>query len=91
MTGENTNTTSTEQILSTNGFRTMVAWLAGKINTSFANIKADYNANIKADYNANIKKQTICSADEYLEMYNAGTLQEDMLYLVFNEDKETEE
>ena len=83
MTGENTNTTSTEQILSTNGFRTMVAWLAGKINTSFANIKADYNANIK--------KQTICSADEYLEMYNAGTLQEDMLYLVFNEDKETEE
>ena len=80
---ENTNTTSTEQVLSTNGFRTMAAWLADKIDTIFANIKADYNANIK--------KQTICSDDEYREMYNAGTLQEDMLYLVFNEDKETEE
>ena len=80
-----------EKVLSVNGFRTMAAWLADKINTIFANIKADYNANIKADYNANIKKQTICSADEYLEMYNAGTLQDDMLYLVFNEDKETEQ
>ena len=72
-----------EKVLSVNGFRTMAAWLADKINTIFANIKADYNANIK--------KQTICSADEYLEMYNAGTLQDDMLYLVFNEDKETEQ
>ena len=83
------------KILEYNGFRTMAAWLAAwladKINTLFANIKADYNANIKADYNANIKKQTICSAGEYLEMYDAGTLQDDMLYLVFNEDKETEE
>ena len=72
------------------GFRTMAAWLADKMNALYANIKADYNANIKADYNANIKKQTICSMSEYLEMYNAGTLQEDMLYLVFNEDKEME-
>ena len=75
------------KILEYNGFRTMAAWLAAwladKINTLFANIKADYNANIK--------KQTICSAGEYLEMYDAGTLQDDMLYLVFNEDKETEE
>ena len=64
------------------GFRTMAAWLADKMNALYANIKADYNANIK--------KQTICSMSEYLEMYNAGTLQEDMLYLVFNEDKEME-
>lgn len=36
MTGENTNTTSTEQVLSTNGFRTMAAWLADKIKELWA-------------------------------------------------------
>ena len=44
MTGENTNTTSTEKILSTNGFRTMAAWLADKIKglwqTEAANLHA---------------------------------------------------
>ena len=72
-----------EKKLTYSGFRTMAAWLIGKLNTLYESIKTDYNANIK--------KQVICSASEYLEMYNNGTLQEDKLYLVFNEDTETEQ
>lgn len=62
------------------GFRTMVAWMQDKISSIFANIKADYNTNIR--------KQIVCSDKEYLEMYNAGTLEQDKIYMVFQEEVE---
>lgn len=68
------------KILDYNGFRTMAAWFTDKINSFFANIKADYNANIK--------KQIICSDKEYMEMYNNNTLEQDKIYMVFQEKTE---